>query len=134
MTSKSITRHSWLDGGKLREHFDACVKQHLMTTHCDTAVASASLERLTKCVTMAAQETLCVKKHQTLRKRCVSNRTRQLHEQRRRDCAKLSEDEQRVAKRANAHHVEKITESTSMGYSMIWTLLNVVATVGKCPG
>ena len=88
------------DGGKLREHFDACVKQHLTATHCDTAVASASLERLTKCVTMAAQETLGVKKHQTLRKRCVSDRTRQLYEQRRRDFAKLNEDERRVAKRA----------------------------------
>ena len=49
---------------------------------------------------MAAQETLGVKKHQTLRKRCVSDRTRQLYEQRRRDFAKLSEDERRVAKRA----------------------------------
>ena len=88
------------DGGKLREHFDARVKQHLTATQCDTAVASASLERLTKCVTMAAQETLGVKKHQTLRKRCVSDRTRQLYEQRRRDFAKLSEDERRVAKHA----------------------------------
>ena len=43
------------DGGTLREHFDARVKQHLTATHCDMAVASASLERLTKCVTMAAQ-------------------------------------------------------------------------------
>ena len=41
-----------------------------------------------------------VKQHQTPRKRCVSNRTRQLYEQRRRDFAKLSEDERRVAKRA----------------------------------
>ena len=49
---------------------------------------------------MAAQETLGVKKHQTLRKRCVSDRTRQLYEQRRRDFAKLSEDERKVAKRA----------------------------------
>ena len=58
------------DGAKLREHFDACVKQHLMMTHCDTTVASASLERLTNCVAMAAQETLCVKNRQTVRKRC----------------------------------------------------------------
>ena len=34
----------------------------------------------------------------------------------------------------SACHVVKITESTSMRYSMIWTLLNVVATAGKCPG
>ena len=34
----------------------------------------------------------------------------------------------------SARHVVKITESTSMRYSMIWTLLNVVATAGKCPG
>ena len=39
------------DVDELRERFDACVKQHLMATHCDTAVASASLERPTKCVT-----------------------------------------------------------------------------------
>ena len=88
------------DGDELRQRFDARVKQHLTATHCDTAVASASLERLTKCVTTAAQETLAVKHHQTLRKRCASNRTRQLYEQRRRDFAKLSEDERRVAKPA----------------------------------
>ena len=93
------------------EHFDAHDKQHLTVTNCDTA--SASLERLTKCVTMAAQETLCVKKHQTLRKRCVSNRTRQLYEQRRRYFAKLSDDERRVAKRAistsgRADHIEHV--------------------------
>ena len=87
-------------GGELRELFDARVKQYLTATHCDTQVASASLERLAKCVTAAAQGTLCVKQHQTLRKRCVSNRTRQLYEQRRSDFAKLSEDGRRVAKRA----------------------------------
>ena len=43
---------------------------------------------------------VCVKQHLTLRKRCVSNRTRPLYEQRRRDFAKLSEYERRVAKRA----------------------------------
>ena len=88
------------DGGELRELFDARVKQHLTATHCDTTVASASLERLMKCVTTAALETLCVKQHQTLRKLCVSNHTRQLYEQRCRDFSKLSEDERRVAKRA----------------------------------
>ena len=88
------------DSGELRERFDARVKQHLTMTHCDTAVASASLERLTKCVTTAAQETLCVKKHHTMRKRCMSNRTSQLYEQRRRDFVKLSEEERRVDKRA----------------------------------
>ena len=88
------------DGNELRQRFDARVKQHLTATHCDTAVASASLERLTKCVTTAAQETLRVKQHQTMRKCCVSNRTRQLYDQRRRDFAKLSEDERRVVKRA----------------------------------
>ena len=81
------------DGGELRECFDARVKQHLTATHCDMVVASASLERLTKCVTTDAQETLCVKQHQTLRKRGVSNRTRQMYEQRPRDFAKLSEYE-----------------------------------------
>ena len=99
MTSRSSTRHSWLKTvHELRERFDASVKQHLTATHCDTAVASASLERLTKCVTTAAQETLRVKQHQTLRKLCVSTRTRQLFEQQRRDFAKLSEDERRVAR------------------------------------
>ena len=38
--------------------------------------------------------------HQSLRKHCMSNRTRQLYEQRRRDFAKLGEDERMVAKRA----------------------------------
>ena len=52
------------------------------------------------CVTTVAQETMCTKQHQTLRKLCVSNRIRQLYEQRRRDFAKLSEDERMVAKRA----------------------------------
>ena len=44
------TRLMAKDGDELRERFDARVKQHLMATYCDTAVASASLERLTKCV------------------------------------------------------------------------------------
>ena len=88
------------DGDKLRKRFDVRVKQHLTATPCDTAVALASLDRLTKCVTKAAKETLCVKQHQTPRKRCVSKCTKQLYEHRRRDFAKFSDDGRRVAKRA----------------------------------
>ena len=44
------------DGGELRERFDARVKQHLAATYCEKAVISARLERLTKCVSTAAQE------------------------------------------------------------------------------
>ena len=51
-------------------------------------------------MTTAAQETLRVKLHQTMRKRCASNRTRQRFAQQRRDFAKLREDERMVAKRA----------------------------------
>ena len=61
-------RHWLKDGDELIECFDARVKPHLTATHCDTSVASPSMERLTKCVTTAAQETLRVKQHQTLRK------------------------------------------------------------------
>ncbi len=121
-------------GDELRERFDARVKQHLTAKHCDTAVSSASLERLTKCVTTAAQETLRVKQHPTLGKRCVSNRVRQLFEQRRRDFAKLSEDERRVAKRAISTSCREDHGEHVMGYSTIWRLLNAGATVEKCPG
>ena len=107
------------DGGELRERFDARVKQHMTATLCDTAVASASLERLTKCLTTAAQETLHVKQYHNLRKRCVSNRTLQLYEQRRRDFANLSEYEIMWLNAQSACHLVKTTESTSMGYSTI---------------
>ena len=64
----------------------------------------------------------------------VSNRTRQLQEQGRRDFAKLGEDERRVENAQSARHVVKTTANTSMGYSIIGRLLDVVATVRKCPG
>ena len=41
----------------MREHFDASVARHLADSPCDVGSASASLSRLTKCVTDAARET-----------------------------------------------------------------------------
>ena len=51
------------------------------------------------------------------------------------DTAKLREDERRVAKRAISTSCrEDHRKQVNMVYSTIWRLLNVVATVGKCPG
>ena len=44
----------------------------LAATHCDEDEAAACLERLTKCVTAAAKETLPVKQHRPMRKRYVN--------------------------------------------------------------
>ena len=64
----------------LRERFDTQVRLRLAATHCDEDEAAACLERLTKCVTAASKETLPVKQHRPMRKRYVSDRTRQLYE------------------------------------------------------
>ena len=81
------------DNGALREHFDECVRTHLDNSLCDPDNASAGLARLTKCITAAAHKTLQVK--QTLRKRNVSARTKQLYESRRRHFTTLSENERK---------------------------------------
>ena len=51
-------------------------------------------------MTAAAKETLPVKQHRPMRKRYVSDRTRQLYGQRRNDFEKLTDDERRAATRA----------------------------------
>ena len=64
--------------------------------------ASASLNRLTKFVSAAARETLPVKRPKPLRKRDVSQRTKMLFEERRRNFDTLSEQERRESTRAIA--------------------------------
>ena len=88
------------DETDLRKRFDTQVRLRLAATHCDEDEAAACLERLTKCVTAAAKETLPVKQHRPMRKRYVSDRTRQLYEQRRIHFEKLTDDERRAATRA----------------------------------
>ena len=78
-----------------REIFDASVARHMNAFPCDLDNASASLARLTKCVSAAARETLPVKQPKPLRKREVSQRTKMLFEERRRNLNKLSEQERR---------------------------------------
>ena len=72
----------------------------LADSPCELDNASASLTRLTKCVTDAARETLPIKRSQPLRKRHVSERTEQLYDERRRNYARQSDDERREATRA----------------------------------
>ena len=78
-----------------RETFDAYVARHMNDLPCDMDKASASLNRLTKCVSAAARETLPVKRPKPLRKREVSQRTKMLFEERRRNVDTLSEQERR---------------------------------------
>ena len=66
---------------------------------CDLDNASASLARLTKCVSAAARETLPIKRPKPLRKRKVSQRTKIWFEERRRNFNKLSEQERRESTR-----------------------------------
>ena len=92
--------------------------ESLVMTHCDEDEAAACLERLTKCVTAAAKETLPVKQHRPMRKRYVSDRTRQLYEQRRNDFEKLTDDERRddieIAERGgNSKEVSRLTRLIS---------------------
>ena len=73
---------------------------HLDDSPCDLGNASASLTRLTKCVTDAARETLPSKRCEPLRKCQVSERTEQLYDDRRKNYARQSDDERRAATRA----------------------------------
>ena len=84
----------------MRERFDASVARHLADSPCDVDSASASLSRLTKCVTDAARETLPVKRSQLVRKREVSQRTKLLFEERRRNVHKMNDRERHEASRA----------------------------------
>ena len=89
------------DETDLRDGFDTQVRRRLAAIHCDKDEAlAACLESLTKYVTAAAKETLPAKQHRPMRKRYVSDRTRQLYEQRRNDFEKLTDDERRAATRA----------------------------------
>ena len=63
-----------------RETFDASVARHMNDLPCDMDNASASLNRLTMCVSAAARETLPGKRPNPLRKREVSERTKMLFE------------------------------------------------------
>ena len=85
---------------ELQERFNAAVVSQLEDSPCDLDNASASLTRLTKCVTDAARKTLPLKRSQPLRKRHVSERTEQLYDDRRRNYARQSDDERREATRA----------------------------------
>ena len=101
-----------------REIFDASVARHMNAFPCDLDNASASLARLTKCVSAAARETLPVKRPKPLRKREVSQRTKMLFEERRRNFNKLSEQERRESTWAIAvssrddfrHYVHKVLD------------------------
>ena len=75
------------------ETFDASVARHMNAFPCDLDNASASLARLTKCVSAAALEALPVKRPKPLRKRKVSQRTKMLFEERRRNFNKPREQE-----------------------------------------
>ena len=83
-----------------KKSFDAAVVTHLDDSPCDLGNASASLTRLTKCVTDAARETLPSKRCEPLRKRQVSERTEQLYDEQRKNYARQSDDERRAATRA----------------------------------
>ena len=78
-----------------REPCDVSVARHMNDYPCDLENASASLARLTKCVSAAARETLPIKRPKPLRKREVSQHTEMLFEERRRNFNKLSEQERR---------------------------------------
>ena len=83
-----------------RKRFDASVAQHMSPY--DLNNASASLTRLTMCISTAAQETLPVKQPKPFRKREVSQHTKLLFEDRHRNFHKLNELERRELTRAIA--------------------------------
>ena len=101
-----------------RETFDASVARHMNDFPCDLDNASASLARLTKCVSAAARETLPVKQPKPLRKREVSLRTKLLFEERRRNFNKMNQQDRRESTRAIAvssrddfrHYVHKVLD------------------------
>ena len=80
------------------ERFGASVVRHMNDFPCDLGNASASLARLTKCISAAARDTLSVKRLKPLRKREVTQRTNFLFEERRRN-NKLSEQDRRESTR-----------------------------------
>ena len=85
-----------------RKRFDASVAQHMDESPYDLDNASASLTRLTMCISTAAQETLPVKQPKPFRKREVSQHTKLLFEERHRNFHKLNELERRELTRAIA--------------------------------
>ena len=84
---------------ELRESFNTADVTHLDDSLCDLGNPSASLTRLTKCVTEAARETLPLKRSQPLRKHHVSERTEKLYDERRSNYPRQSDDEKREATR-----------------------------------
>ena len=113
----------------LRERFDTHVRRHLAATQCDTDDASASLECLSR-------QTLLVKQHRPQRKRFVSDRTRQLYEQRRRDFDNLGEDGRREVSRAIRVSCRQDCRDYVDGVlnDMQVAELAAVATAAKCLG
>ena len=89
-----------VDSAEQRERYDAQVRVRLAATPCDTTVAAESLERLAKCMRDTAEEILPLKRRHPLRKRHVSEHTRQLYDLRRRHFEQLSDDERKDAARA----------------------------------
>ena len=87
-------------GEERRSEFDASVARHMNDLLCDLDNASASLARLTKCVSTAVCETFPVKRPTPLRKREVSQRTKLLFEERRRNFNRLNEQDRRESTRA----------------------------------
>ena len=112
---------------------------------CDLVNASASLARLTKCVSAGACETLPVKRPKPLRKREVSQHTKLLFKARRRNFNKLNEQDRRESTRAIAlssredfrHYVHKvlddIEEAESLGNMRSLTkLTRILAHKDRC--
>ena len=85
-----------------RKRFDASVAQHMDESPYDLDNASASLTRLTMCISTAAQETLPVNQPKPFRKREVIQHTKLLFEERHRNFHKLNELERRELTRAIA--------------------------------
>ena len=85
-----------------RKRFEASVAQHMDESPYYLDNASASLTRLTMCISTAAEETLPVKQPKPFRKREVSQHTKLLFEERHRNFHKLNELERRELTRAIA--------------------------------
>ena len=103
---------------ELRERFNAAVVTQLEDSPCYMDNASASLTRLTKCVTGAERETLPLKRSQPLRKCHVSERTEQLYDERRMNYAKQRDDERREATEHSLCRASRTIANMSTVFSM----------------
>ena len=88
-----------------------------------------------KCVSTAVRQTLPVKQHRPQRKRFVSDCTRQLYEQRRKDFDNLGEDGRRKASRAIRVSCRQDYRDYVGGVlnDMQVAELAAIATAAKCP-